>query len=157
MPNIQINSPDWTIRRKATSRGSTSADAVTASEFPREFLTDDSEVAEEFVAQPKTTTRGESVDPGALDFSYELGAGEAAILSIRHPSGALTFHVPVQSASRSLRQPNQVRFVVTVRSTDVRRENAKSQQGDQSDSHQGRQGCSRQGHKFRAFKTGRRI
>ena len=57
--------------------------------------------------------------PGALDFSYDVGPDEAAIVSIRHPSGALTFHLPVQSTSRGGRHPNQVRFVVTVRSTDV--------------------------------------
>ncbi|MGA3090368.1 MAG: CHAT domain-containing protein [Terriglobales bacterium] len=84
-----------------------------------EFLAEDSEVAEEFAAQPRPARRGQAVAPGALDFSYDLGDGEAAILSIRHPSRALTFHLPVQSASRGLKQPNQVRFVVPVRSTDV--------------------------------------
>jgi hypothetical protein len=63
-------------------------------------------------------TRGEAGAPGALDFSYDLADGEAAVLAIRHPSGALTFHTPVQSASRGPMQPNQVRFVVTVRSAD---------------------------------------
>jgi hypothetical protein len=82
------------------------------------FLTEESDVAAEFEATPKTTVRGQPVIPGALDFSYDLADGEAAILAIRHPSGALTFHLPVESASRGLRQHNQVRFVVTVRSTD---------------------------------------
>ena len=75
-------------------------------------------MAEEFIARPTTATRGQAESSGALDFSYDLAADEAAILSIRHPSGALTFHLPVQSTSRGLRQPNQVRFIVTVRSTD---------------------------------------
>jgi len=119
MPVIQINTPDWSIQSKIVSRGSRSAATVAPPDFPPHFLTEESDVAEQFVSEPKTATRGELRTPGALDFSYDLADGEAAILSIRHPSGALTFHVPVQSASRGLRQPNQVRFVVTVRSTDV--------------------------------------
>jgi CHAT domain len=118
MSTIHLNSPDWSIQPKVVSRGLTSASAANQSEFPSEFLTSESEVADEFVAQPKAT-RGQSANPGTLDFSYDLAAGEAAILSIRHPSGALTFHVPVQSASRGPSQPAQVRFVVPVRSADV--------------------------------------
>jgi hypothetical protein len=103
-----------------------SADAAPPSDFPRDFLTNDSEVVEEFTAQPqpKAATRGQA-DPagpvGPLDFSCDLAPNEAAILAIRHPSGTLTFHLPVpaQSTSRGLRQPNQARFVVNVRSADV--------------------------------------
>jgi CHAT domain-containing protein len=57
--------------------------------------------------------------PGPLDFSYNLADGEAAILSIRHPSGALTFHLPVPSASRGIAPPNSVRFVVPVPSSEA--------------------------------------
>ena len=116
---IQLNSPDWSIREAAVSRGSRSVAAATTSAFPTEFLTEESEVAEEFAAQPSTAIRGQSATPGALDFSCDLDAGETAILAIRHSSGALTFHLPTQSTSRGARQPNQVRFVVTVRSRDV--------------------------------------
>jgi hypothetical protein len=119
MSVIQFNTPDWSIQSKIVTRGSRSAAAVTPPDFPPDFLTEESEVTEQFMAEPRTATRGQLGTPGALDFSYDLADGEAAILSIRHPSGALTFHVPVQSASRGLRRPNQVRFVVTVRSTDV--------------------------------------
>src|SRR4029453_13234507 len=35
--------------------------------------------------------------------------------AIRHPSGALTFHVPVQSTSRGLRGPSLARFQVSLR------------------------------------------
>lgn len=115
---IQLNSPDWSTGETAPSRESRLASAVAAPGFPAKFLTEESEVAEEFIAQPKTATRGQSESSGALDFSYDLAAYEAAILAIRHPSGALTFHLPVQTTSRGLRQPNQVRFIVTVRSTD---------------------------------------
>ena len=118
---IQLNSPGWSIQQTSMSRGSRSAASNVMSEFPDKFLTNESEVAEEFAAQPQptATTRGQVAAPGALDFSYDLQAGEAAILALRHASGALTFHLPAQSTSRGARQPNQVRFVVTVRSTDV--------------------------------------
>ena len=118
MPIIQPNSSDWSIRASATSRSSRSAAGITEPDFPREFLTEESGVAEEFTAQPRVATRGEAGAPGALDFSYDLADGEAAVLAIRHPSGALTFHTPVQSASRGPMRPNQVRFCVTVRSAD---------------------------------------
>jgi CHAT domain-containing protein len=119
MSVIQFNTPDWSIQSKIVSRGSRSAAGVAPPDFPPDFLTEESEVTEQFIAEPRTETRGQLGTPGALDFSCDLGDGETAILSIRHPSGALTFHLPVESASRGLRQPNQVRFVVTVRSTDV--------------------------------------
>jgi nucleoside-diphosphate-sugar epimerase len=53
-------------------------------------LTDESEVADEFIAQPKPAARGRAEAPAALDFSYDVAPGEAAVLSIRHPSGALS-------------------------------------------------------------------
>jgi hypothetical protein len=56
---------------------------------------------------------------GALDFSYEVAEDEAALLAIRHPSGALTFHLPVESTRRGAGKPGQLRFAVTVRSTDA--------------------------------------
>jgi hypothetical protein len=115
---VQLNSSDWSIEEPARSRGSRSAEAAVTPDFPAKFLTEDSAVAEEFTALPKPATRGQAESSGALDYAYDLAADEAAILSIRHPSGALTFHLPVQSTSRGLRQPNQVRFIVTVRSTD---------------------------------------
>ena len=118
MPIIQSNSSDWSIRTSAASRGSGSAAGITEPDFRRDFLTEESTIAEEFTAQPRAATRGEAGAPGALDFSYDLSDGEAAVLAIRHPSGALTFHTPVQSASRGPMRPNQVRFVVTVRSAD---------------------------------------
>lgn len=115
---VQLNSRNWSIQESVASRGLRAAAALTEPDFPKVFLTEQSGVATEFIAQPGAPTRGQAITPGALDFSYDLADGEAAILAIRHPSGALTFHLPVESVSRSLRQPNQVRFVVTVRSTD---------------------------------------
>ena len=66
-----------------------------------EFLTAESRVAEEVVLEPAPPTRGRGGrPPPALDLSYDLEPGQTAILAIRHPSGALTFHPPVQSTSR---------------------------------------------------------
>ena len=143
--NIQLNSPDWSIRRGAASRGARPVADATAKDFPREFLTEESEVAEEFLAEPRAATRGQAAAPGALDFSYDLADGEAAILSVRHPSGALTFHVPVQSASRGLgSQPGAIcrRCAIDGRRDGETRNRHQSHQGDP---HQGGQGGRRQG------------
>lgn len=119
MSVIQLNSSDWSIRRGGSVRGSSGTADTSAADFPAEFLTEESVVADQFVAEPKAATRGQAVAPAALDFTYDLADGEAAILSIRHPSGALTFHAPAQYTGRGRGQGNQARFVVTVRSTDV--------------------------------------
>ena len=112
---IQINSPGWTVRRVRTSRGAARDVAVDLPGLPPQFLTDESRVTEEVVLVPPSATRGrESVSAG-LDLSYDLPPGQTAILAIRHPSGALTFHLPVQSTSRGKRGPSQVRFQATVR------------------------------------------
>ena len=79
------------------------------------FLTEDSRVAEEVILEPAPTTRGQPASGGMVDLSCDVGPGEAAILAIRHPSNALTFHLPVQSTSRGLRGPSQARFQVAIR------------------------------------------
>jgi hypothetical protein len=118
MPKIQLNSPDWAIKQTAfTASGIRRSDTAVTS-FPREFLTDESSIAEEFTAEPKAAVRRGITPAGALDFSYELAEGEAAVLAIRHPSGALTFHLPAESARRGAGKSTQVRFTVTVHSTD---------------------------------------
>ena len=54
--------------------------------------------------------------PGPLDISCDLAAGEAAVLVLRHPSGALTFHAPQESTRRTRGGGGQARFIVPVRS-----------------------------------------
>ena len=109
---IQINSPGWRI---ATPRRSATA-AVALPGVPNEFLTSESRVAEEVVLEPAPAARSRGgAGLETLDLSYDVPTGETAILAIRHPSNALTFHLPVQSTSRALRGPTQVRFQVTVR------------------------------------------
>ncbi|HKV76715.1 MAG TPA: CHAT domain-containing protein [Candidatus Sulfotelmatobacter sp.] len=118
---VQSDSNDWSIRRRVATRGSSSTADTDPTDFPPEFLTEESAVVEQFVSEPKAARRGQSAAPDVLDVSYDLAGGEAAILSIRHPSGALTFHAPIQYAGRGRGrgQANKARFVVTVRSTDV--------------------------------------
>ena len=119
MPNLKMNNRGWSIQRTTTTgpRGRRSVKAASA--FPPEFLTDESEVAEEFIAQPAPAVRRAAAAPAPLDFTYDLAPGESAVLAIRHPSGALTFHLPVESTRRGATKTDQVRFSVTVRSTDV--------------------------------------
>jgi hypothetical protein len=112
---IQINSPGWKIRRVGGTRAAASAAAVDLPGLRPDFLTAESRVAEEVVLEPAPATRGLApAAAGGLDISYDLGPGETAVLAIRHPSGALTFHLPIQSTSRGMRGPSQVRFQVTV-------------------------------------------
>lgn len=110
---IQINSPGWTIRGSA-SRGATRDAGGGLKGLPPEFLADESKVGEEAILVPPAPTRGEAVSPRGLDVSYDAPPGRTAMLAIRHPSGALTFHRPVESATRGTRGPSQVRFQVTL-------------------------------------------
>ena len=119
MAGIQFNSRDWSIQKTEPGRVGGRRSASQASTLPVEFLTAESEVAEEFVASPSTTVRRGVEPPGALDFQYSVADGESAILAIRHPSGALTFHLPVESTRRGAGKPSELRFSVTVSSVDV--------------------------------------
>src|SRR5262245_56574631 len=106
-----LNSAGWDVQRASRTRG---AGTVIPS-VPPEFLTCAKDT-EEFVAQPRPASRGAApAAPGALDVSYDLPPGEAAILAVRHPSGALTFHAPRVETSRSRGGPSQVPFIVPVR------------------------------------------
>ncbi len=109
---IQLNSPGWRIRsatRGAPAVGSTPPD------LPPWLLSEDSRIAEEVVLDPAPTTRGQPASGAVLDLSCDVEPGQAAILAIRQPSNALTFHLPVQSTSRGLRGPSQARFQVAIR------------------------------------------
>lgn len=119
MASIKRNSRDWLIQTIAVSRGGRRGSAAPSSSLPSKFLTDESVVAQEFIATPNVAARRGAVPNAALDFSYELGEGESAILALRHPSGALTFHLPVESMRRGAAKLGEVRFSVTVNSVDV--------------------------------------
>lgn len=72
-------------------------------------------MAEEVVLDQVPTTRGQPVSSGLLDLSCDVDPGVATILAIRHPSNALTFHLPAQSTSRGRRGPSQARFQIPLR------------------------------------------
>jgi hypothetical protein len=114
--SIRLHSTDWSIDRVPGGPGRRSA--TPAPSFPAQFLTDETS-AEEFTAQPRAAERRGGAAAGALDFSYELGDAETAILAIRHPSDALTFHLPVAAPRQGARKANELRFIVSVVSTDV--------------------------------------
>src|SRR5262245_7308999 len=111
---IRINSPGWRVKRAATSRGAAQASASDLPGVPSEFLAPGSRVAEEAVLEPAPAVRGREAG-GSVDLTYDVGPGQTAILAIRHQSGALTFHPPVQSTSRGARGPSEVRFHVPLR------------------------------------------
>lgn len=112
---IQINSPGWRVKRVATSRGAAQGAAIDLPGLPAEFLTAESRVAEEAILEPAPATRGREAAPPAIDLSYDLEPQQVAVLAIRHPSGALTFHAPIQSISRGVRGPSRVQFHVPLR------------------------------------------
>src|SRR5689334_14182694 len=106
---IQVNSSGWRVKRGGTARGAAAADPALPG-LPSEFLTDRSEVADEVVVEPAPVTRGREATAPTLDISYDLSPGQTAVLAVRHPSGALTFHLPVESTTRGVRGPSEVRF-----------------------------------------------
>jgi CHAT domain-containing protein len=107
---VKLNSPGWDIQRSATTRGLGAA----IPGLPPEFLTEAKDT-EEFLAQPRPAVRGAPAAPSALDVSCELAPGETAVLVLRHPSGALTFHAPRAATSRTRGGPVEVRFIAPVR------------------------------------------
>ena len=115
---VRINSPGWQVRRASSARGTVRAAADELAGLPPEFLTSQSSVAEEATLQPAAANRGRGATAGlvdGIDLTCDLVPGHVAVLAVRHPSGALTFSLPIDSASRGVRGPSQVRFQVPVR------------------------------------------
>jgi CHAT domain-containing protein len=110
---IQVTSPGWRVR--AAARGGPAAAATAGPGLPPQFLTDDSHVSDEVVLEAVPTTRGKPAAVGPVDLRVEVEPDRVALLAVRHPSGALTFHRPVESTTRGLRGPSQARFQVTIR------------------------------------------
>src|SRR5215470_1639154 len=117
---IRLHNQDWSIqpiqKSPAGARRSAAGGGLT---FPTEFLAADASVVEEFVAQPAPAVRRAGVAAAPLDFSYDHKEGEAVILAIRHPSGALTFHRPVEAVRRGVQGQRRARFIVAPRSVDM--------------------------------------
>ena len=64
------------------------------------------------VLQPRAVARDAGVPSGSIDLSCDLAPGEAAVLAIRRPSGALTFHPPDQTVRRTRGGAGVVHFTV---------------------------------------------
>jgi len=107
---IKLHSQDWNQRRTGTSRG---LGAAVIPGLPPAFVPEGAET-EEIVAEPRPAVRGAGSRPGSLDLTCDLNPGEAAVLAVRHPSGALTFHAPRESVSRRRSGRTEVRFIVVV-------------------------------------------
>ncbi len=119
MPNVRVNSKNWVLKPATPLRARRGAlpspDPFPG--FPPDYLAE-GVTAEEYLATPAAARRGTAFG-GPLDFSCDLGAGESVILAIRHPSGALTFHLPVETERRGPGKPVEARFSVNVLSTDT--------------------------------------
>src|SRR6186997_2368662 len=102
MPGLQLHSTSWSVA--GATRGGPSADAD-LSTLPADFLTAQTSIAEEVVLTPPaaTTRDGHTAEP--LDFSYDIGPTETAVVALRQPSGALTFHAP-EARTRGGREGN---------------------------------------------------
>jgi hypothetical protein len=110
MPGLKLNSKTW--REGGATRGG-ALDIDAPKGLPAGFLTSESAVAEEMVVTPPpAVTRGEAAEP--LDLSYEVAPGETAVIAIRQPSGALTFHAATEDRTRGAVAANELRFVINV-------------------------------------------
>ena len=75
-------------------------------------------VADAFDATPPTVGARRGAGPPELVIDIDLKPGEAGVLAIRHPSGALTFHVgepPVGRGRTTRLRLSSLRFQVPVR------------------------------------------
>lgn len=94
------NTGEWRLTPiTAPSKGKARRGASPVHDLPKEFLAAGAEVEEVNDAEllPHAARRGA---PPPLDVEADLGAGEGAVLVVRHPSGALTFHAPIERAQR---------------------------------------------------------
>ncbi|HEY0159326.1 MAG TPA: CHAT domain-containing protein [Thermoanaerobaculia bacterium] len=95
----------WTLRRTtgaAKRRGA--AAAAPENPIPPEFLQADARVEEVYEAMPPPAAAARRTAPPDLIVQTDLAPGEAAVLAVRHPSGALTFHPSTETAAPSARR-----------------------------------------------------
>ena len=117
---IRVNSSGWKIKRAGVSRGRLRADVAALPGLPADFLTASSRVADEAIVEPVSGTLALGARSETIDLSCDVRPRHTAILAIRLPSGALTFHRPVQTTTRSAAGPSTARFHVTVRTSATR-------------------------------------
>ncbi len=111
---VRLNSLGWRIRTVAASRGIAREPAAALPGVPPDFLTPGSRVVDEVVLEPAASTRSRAAAPDAIDLTCDVRRGHTAVLAVRLPSGALTFHRPLQVKTRAAVAPPTVRFHVAV-------------------------------------------
>ncbi len=117
---LQVNSPGWSARGPGATRGRARDRAAGLPGLPPEFLTGESQLIEEVVLESPPTARRGLAGPEGLDVTCDVGPGQTAILALRLPSGALTFHLPADGARRAARGSSRARFRVPLRPNTTR-------------------------------------
>jgi CHAT domain-containing protein len=115
MARLKVNSPGWDVRRNLASRGAGEIAGVALPGLPDDFLAAGARIDEEVILQPRAVARDAAGSPGPIDLTTELGPAETAILAIRRPSGALSFHPPTETVRRLRGGPSEVQFIVPPR------------------------------------------
>jgi hypothetical protein len=124
----------WTLTRQpaasAGKRRRASGAPSVGSDVPAEFLQSaDIRVDEVYEAVPApepVAAKQRRAAPPDLVVEVELAPGEASMLAIRHPSGALTFHPSAERAQRSARRGKSAAASGAVFRVPVRRLDAES-------------------------------
>ncbi len=115
MARLKVNSPGWDVRRNLASRGAGELAAVALPGLPDDFLAEGAKIDDEVILQPRPAARDAAISPGPIDLTTELGPAETAVLAIRRPSGALSFHPPTETIRRLRGGPSEVHFIVPPR------------------------------------------
>jgi hypothetical protein len=87
--NVQLHSDNWQVKRVSPSAARRRA---APGPIPHEFLAEGVTVAEVLEARPSVAVR-RSGEPPVMDFTVVPDPGTRCVVAVRHPSGALTFHL----------------------------------------------------------------
>jgi hypothetical protein len=98
------NQDGWTLRKAPRARTGGRRGSGEGPEIPQAFLQSDAvNVEEVFEAVPAAGPARRAAPPD-LVLEVDMKPGEASLLAIRHPSGALTFHPSTERVARSGRR-----------------------------------------------------
>ena len=102
---LNVITPGW--RKVGASRSAGPAAPAGLQGLRADFVPEGAEI-EEAVIEPTPPARGRAAAPPRIvDLTVDVKPGQTAILAIRLPSGALTFHPPVESVSRGAGGPRR--------------------------------------------------
>ena len=118
MAKSRADNGDWKITRTPLGRARRGTGVNATPMVPEQFLQASGvSIADSFEATPPVVGARRAAGPPELVIDVDLKPGEAGVLAIRHPAGALTFHVgqpPVAPPSKRARL-SSLRFQVPVR------------------------------------------